>query len=139
MAMTDQYLFVYGTLLKGADNMMSNYLKSKSTYFQQALMPGSLYKVDFYPGAVQEYDSGRMVLGELYQLHETDKVFEVLDTYEGYDPAEPDRSLFVRKQVEVFASDQRMESWVYLYNFPTDDLLLIESGDFLRFDMESHI
>jgi len=137
--MTDQYLFVYGTLLKGADNMMSSYLKSKSTFYQDGRMPGSLYKVDFYPGAVQEYESGRMILGELYQLHEPEKVFEVLDTYEGYDPQQPEQSLFVRQQAEVYAGDQPLTSWVYVYNLPTDELLLIESGDFLRFDMESHV
>lgn len=136
--MAESYMFVYGTLLKGAENMMSSYLKSKSTFVSEALMPGSLYKVDFYPGAVYERDSGRMVLGELYQLHEPEKSLEVLDTYEGYDPQQPEQSLFVREQVEVFAGETRHACWTYLYNLPTDDLLLIESGDFLRFDVESH-
>jgi gamma-glutamylcyclotransferase (GGCT)/AIG2-like uncharacterized protein YtfP len=137
--MTDQYLFVYGTLLKGAENMMSNYLKSKSTFVSEGLMPGSLYKVDFYPGAVHELDSGRMIMGELYHLHEPEKALEVLDTYEGYDTKQAEQSLFIREQVEVFAQETKYLSWVFLYNLPTDELLLIESGDFLRFDMESHV
>lgn len=133
-----QYLFVYGTLLKGSENMMSNYLKSKSTFLQEALMPGRLYKVDFYPGAVYEPEESGMVLGELYQLNEPEKVLEVLDTYEGYYADDPDHSLFVREEVNVFAGDEQYACWAYLYHLPTEALTLIESGDFLLFEVETH-
>jgi gamma-glutamylcyclotransferase (GGCT)/AIG2-like uncharacterized protein YtfP len=131
-------LFVYGTLLKQSGNMMAAYLKSKTEFISDALLPGLLYKVDFYPGALYQPDAAQMVLGELYHLTDVDRALEVLDTYEDYHAESPEGSLFVREVVEVFAGEETHRCWAYLYNLPVDNLRLISSGDFLRFEVERH-
>ena len=118
--------------------MMSNYLKSKSTFLGEAEMAGNLYKVDFFPGATYEPESGTTVLGELYHIPEPESVLEVLDTYEGYDPKQPENGLFQRKEVMITFRGEEFPAWAYLYNLPTEDLQPIPDGDFLKFDMESH-
>jgi len=118
--------------------MMSNYLKSKTTYLGEAEMPGRLFKVDFYPGAIYEPETSESVLGELYELKDMDQILEVLDTYEGYNPDQPENGLFHREEVIVKFGQEDLTAWAYLYNLPTEDLTPIPDGDFLRFDMESH-
>ena len=101
-------------------------------------MPGLLYKVDFYPGALFDKESGRMVLGEVYQLADVNKVLEVLDTYEGYERSDDENSLFVRREVEVLQGNEVISCWAYLYNHPVQRLSLIPSGDFLKYDVERY-
>lgn len=131
-------IFVYGTLLKQAGNMMATYLKTNGEFLGEAMMPGLLYKVDFYPGALYDPELDRMVIGEVYQLKGVEKVLEVLDTYEGYDHEDDESSLFVRREVRVLMGAETISCWAYLYNNPVDKLTPILSGDFLKYDVERY-
>lgn len=128
MSSLSNYLFVYGTLLKDAENPMSLYLNDHSDYLGEGYMSGELYKVDFYPGAVYIPSTGKKVFGEIYQLREVNSVLEVLDTYEDFDPAAPEQSLFVREIVPVYHNGQQVKVWVYLYNHPVENFQKVESG-----------
>ncbi|MEM7370709.1 MAG: gamma-glutamylcyclotransferase family protein [Bacteroidota bacterium] len=129
-------LFVYGTLLKDAEHLMSSYLLERSTFLGPGMMPGQLYKVDFYPGAIHDPASETQVYGELYQLSEPQKVLEVLDGYEGFDPQNEAHSLFRRTQVEIMQDGNLLTSWVYVYNQSPEGFPLIPSGDFLKYEFQ---
>lgn len=129
-------LFVYGTLLRDAEHLMANYLQERSKFLGIGFMPGELYKVDFYPGAIHDPTSDYQVRGELYQLQEPQKVFEVLDGYEGYDSQDPDNCLFLRKKVNIAQEGSLLLSWVYVYNQSPEGLPFIPSGDFLKYEFQ---
>lgn len=131
-------IFVYGTLLQQIGNMMASFLKSNSEFLGEAVMPGKLYKVDFYPGAVYEPGATSKVVGEVYRLKDVAKVLEVLDTYEGYEPNDEERSLFLRREVEVISSEETLNAWTYLYHASLEDLPLIPSGDFLQYQVNRY-
>lgn len=127
-------LFVYGTLMKDAEHLMSSYLLARSSYLGKATMRGKLYKVAFFPGAIYEDDGHTLVHGEVYRLHEPEKVFEVLDDYESYDKSNPTESPFIRQEVSITLEGERMTCWAYLYNQSPEGYVLIASGDFLKFE-----
>jgi len=132
--MDSDYLFVYGSLLKQANNIMSNYLEGKSEKMWEASMPGLLFMVDFYPGAVYLPDAHSLVKGDVYFLKEKKSIFEVLDEYEDYDPDNESESLFIRKVVPIWYEDEIKNCWVYLFNQAYNTYPVITSGDYLQYD-----
>ena len=60
-------------------------------------------------------------------------VLPVLDDIEGYNLDDPDRSLYVRREVEVTSADGSAgRAWVYFYNAPLGQAPRIPSGDYLQ-------
>ncbi|KAA5822285.1 gamma-glutamylcyclotransferase [Algibacter amylolyticus] len=132
--MNSDYLFVYGTLLKDTtNNEMSKFLDTHAEFLGRGYFKGRLYKVAWYPGAVNSDNESDKVYGALFKLNNFDSVFKVLDAYEGISENDPDSSLFKRELVTAFLDDGRtLKTWVYLYNQLLDGLPCIESGDFLK-------
>ena len=58
-----------------------------------------------------------------------------LDEYEGIDPQFPEAGEYVRKLVPTVLEDtgQTIDTWLYHYNFPIDQLVRIESGRYLDY------
>ena len=111
------YLFVYGTLMSGleAQDLLA---RQNARLIGRAKIRGKLLDLGEFPGAIKSSHPGDVVFGELYELH-GDAVLSELDVYEGYDPANPVRSLFVRDRVQVELVDQEgggVEAWTYFYN-----------------------
>ncbi|MEZ4851362.1 MAG: gamma-glutamylcyclotransferase family protein [Bacteroidia bacterium] len=125
-------IFVYGTLLRDTENPMSQYLESKSDYIGMGYMPGTLYKVTFYPGATFDPNSKSKVWGEVSRLHDPEQVFQVLDTYEDFNPKKPNKSLFIRDIVPVNIDGEVFYCSSYIYNHTTDGLEVLDSGYFLK-------
>jgi gamma-glutamylcyclotransferase (GGCT)/AIG2-like uncharacterized protein YtfP len=66
-------------------------------------------------------------------VSDTDAVLAALDEIEGYTPADPDRSLYVRVQVPATLPDGSSNpAWVYFYNAPLGRAERIPSGDYLE-------
>lgn len=77
---------------------------------------GRLYDLGEYPGAVLS-KTGPVILGQISELPDDPEVLEKLDEYEGFDPARPKHSLFVRKRHPVsLAGGKEMVCWIYTYN-----------------------
>ncbi|WNJ19524.1 gamma-glutamylcyclotransferase family protein [Pontibacter sp. G13] len=128
-------LFVYGTLMRQTDNIMSEFLSRKATLVGPASMPGHIYKINFFPGATYDRYIPDRVKGELYTLSDPKIVWQVLDRYEGYDPQDEEHSLFVRSLCEVETPNGIWHtSWVYLYNLPVEEYPRIQGGDFLEYE-----
>lgn len=94
-------------------------------------IPGKLYRLGKFPGAVASADSASHIRGEVYRLSDVDFAFRILDKYEEFDRSQPTKSLFVRKRIRVQMDDgTSTEAWVYVYNRSLKKASLIRSGRF---------
>ena len=135
MNTTNEYLFVYGTLLKTANHAMTDYLNRNSTYQGRGYIHGKLYEVMRYPGVVASTSPDEKVFGEVYLLEKPQQVLRDLDHYEECVPGFPEPFEYIRKKVPVFLDESRgeLEGWVYLYNHPVEKLTQIPSGDYIEY------
>ena len=102
------------------------------TFVGPGIIRAALFDLGIYPAATPA-DDGSIVRGELYQMHDAAAVLAALDEIEGYRPAEPERSLYVRERIDVSLDYGRVEkAWVYFYNAPLGRAQRIESGDYLE-------
>jgi gamma-glutamylcyclotransferase (GGCT)/AIG2-like uncharacterized protein YtfP len=124
-----ELLFVYGTLCRAAGNG-PHPLLGGARFLGEAAWRGELYRVDWYPGAVEGGD-GEMVRGELYLLVEPAATLTALDDYEECGPAGGQEGEYRRVVTRVMRPDGReVAAWIYLYNRPVEGLEKIASGDF---------
>ena len=132
--MKSDYLFVYGTLLKGFNSYMSKFLDKNSEFVGEGYFNGKLFKVSWYPGAVLSKIASERVYGHIFKIHDHIKTFKILDDYEGVGEASTEYpNEYRRELIETFLNDGTiLRTWVYLYNNPTDHLRLIASGDYLK-------
>ena len=101
-------LFVYGTLRSDQDNSWSRFLKAEASLIGRGTVAAALQQVGRYTGMVADLDSGANVCGEVHQIREPERVFKVLDEYEGSD--------YERAVTRVTMEDGRtIESWAYFY------------------------
>lgn len=126
------HLFVYGTLRRGSKNKFARLLHAHAQFAGNARIPGQLYRLGSYPGAVssrrigdQTSDQiGEWIRGELYCLQDPRWVLRALDGYEG--------AKFRRVKLAArLDSGRTIEAWVYLYR-GTPPGPRIPSGDWLR-------
>ncbi len=131
------HIFVYGTLRRGGRADMHGLLARGAELVGAGTCAGRLFLVEDYPGVVGSEDVRDVVHGEVYRLaadpEARSALLRGLDRYEGYEPAVPDASLFVRVADDVtLDSGETVRAWVYHYNRPTIGLERIDSGDFFR-------
>jgi gamma-glutamylcyclotransferase (GGCT)/AIG2-like uncharacterized protein YtfP len=120
MAKENEYLFVYGTLMKKAGHPMHETLARYAAYVSDAVAEGVLYDLGAYP-AMREGEG--IVQGELYRIEDPVRLFRVLDRYEGRE--------YERKKVRVTAPGREGEAWAYLYRKPLPPARRIRSGAYL--------
>ena len=108
------YLFVYGTLkleVAPAEIVeVMRYLRNVG----RATIRGFLYDLGMYPGVRLDANGGE-VEGEILEFNDP-AVLKFLDTYEGYDPETPSKSLFVHRRCQVHLKEENLFCWVYEYN-----------------------
>lgn len=117
------FLAVYGTL--GRDYPQNRLLTQTGALFERGCeIRAVLIDLGRFPGL--RPGDGR-ISGELYRLPALYD-FSVVDRYEGFDPATPERSLFVRRPVWL-AAPQKRAAWVYfLATDPGPDAVARVSG-----------
>lgn len=131
--MRPEFLFVYGTLRRGAGGRMHGLVARSGEFVGMATFQGLLYRIGAYPGAVASADQRHSVVGEVYRLRAPDFVFRRLDRYEGCGPRFGQDPEYARKRCTLtLASGQAVRAWIYLYSRPTAGLPPIPSGDFLH-------
>jgi gamma-glutamylcyclotransferase (GGCT)/AIG2-like uncharacterized protein YtfP len=122
-------LFVYGTLMAGFSRRP---LLGPAVLEGAARLRGALYDFGPYPGLVLEGHG--WVVGELYRVPDLPARLGRLDREECYDPADPGRSLYVRRlaTVELVGGGAR-DAWVYEFNREGGRAVLsgprVEAGD----------
>src|SRR5919108_2776544 len=103
-----KYLFAYGTLRK-------RHAPREIAQAVRALRPvgpahvtGSLYDFGDYPGLVPARGLEKQVFGFVYELPDDANVLRRIDSYEGFNPNRPERSLFLRrKRIASLSSGKR--------------------------------
>ncbi len=129
--MTEDLLFVYGTLRRGSGHRMHDVLARASSFVDRGVFQGRLFLVAHYPGAVASRDPSARVIGDTFRLHHPETLLAELDRYESCDPKDP-ASPYVRRIEHVtLDSGEQVPAWIYLYNRSTAALSMIPSGDFL--------
>ncbi|MGZ4968124.1 MAG: gamma-glutamylcyclotransferase family protein [Methylobacter sp.] len=130
---SEEYIFVYGTLRRAANNQMHQLLAKYAEFVDDASYCGKLYKIDYYPGAVPSDDPNDAVQGEVYRIRQADIVLPLFDRYEECGPEFPEPNEYSRRKQTVLLNNGRtVTAWVYIYNHPTKGLALVESGNFLN-------
>ncbi|MGR3809414.1 gamma-glutamylcyclotransferase family protein [Jiulongibacter sp. NS-SX5] len=123
-------LFVYGTLMKKCSaNEWSDFLQKNANYLGEAKTKGDLYKIDYYPGLIL---SENWVYGELFELNDPSYAFHYLDQYEDFNPAKPEKSLYLREKMEVLINDAVELAWVYIFNRPYKHFEKYPQGRFIE-------
>ena len=116
--------------MQGFTNPFAERLHALSTFTGKGSFPGTLYKIDWYPGAVYKEKNKNRIFGEVYKITIPEILFPELDVYEDVFDDEK-KSLYLRKMIPVLMTDGfTINCWVYLYNQDTTDLQIIETGDF---------
>ncbi len=123
------YLFAYGTLQPGLVPASMSQVAAKLTPIGEGFVRGVLYDLGRYPGAIPDANSQTRITGNVLELPPDAGVLTQLDAYEGFDPASPDASEYVREPQTVELADGRsLECWFYRYNLPVNAAQIIESG-----------
>jgi gamma-glutamylcyclotransferase (GGCT)/AIG2-like uncharacterized protein YtfP len=112
-------LFVYGTL--HPDRAPAAIAPAVRTFRRlgPATVPGRLYDLGEYPGIHLNVPDPQLIPGTLFHLPEDPAILAQLDAYEGFDPAFPAQSLFLRQLTSATLPDgTTLACWIYLYNGP---------------------
>lgn len=129
--MTD-LVFFYGTLMTGFERPGRARIDPLLEMRGRAWINAALFDLGIYPAAVPADDS--QVWGEVHQMTDVTEVLAALDLIEGYEPDEPDQSLYTRVLVSATFDDGRVaDAWTYFYNAPLGQARRIDSGDYLEY------
>lgn len=127
----------YGSLMRGLGALDGIPARSALRYVGPCQIQGALYDLGPYPGLCEtnqtaDTHSMRVVQAELHTILDT-RVVEELDYFEGYEPDQPEQSLYLRKRVPLLSptdlSDTGKWTWVYIYNHTPDPAQRVDSGD----------
>jgi gamma-glutamylcyclotransferase (GGCT)/AIG2-like uncharacterized protein YtfP len=130
--MTPGYLFVYGTLRRGASADLSLQYPDNVRWLRHGWVLGQLFQVSYYPGLVLEA-TGNRIVGDLFELLNPDLQLACLDDFEGCSERFPMPHEYQRQMTEIFSdSAPPLPAWVYVYHAPTHGLDTIPSGNFLK-------
>lgn len=125
-------VFFYGTLMTPFNRPGRLRITPKLAFEGRGTIAAALFDLGIYPAAVPTND-GSVVWGEVYALNDSAPVLDALDEIEGYQPNEPERSLYLRVLTDVTLEDgQVVQAWAYFYNAPLGRAERIESGDYLE-------
>jgi gamma-glutamylcyclotransferase (GGCT)/AIG2-like uncharacterized protein YtfP len=138
--MNDRYVFVYGTLRKGAINAIDQ-LTPAAEYVGTAQVRGTLYNFGSYPGLVLEQAAeneqgtkSQVIYGEVWKISQT--LEQKLDAIEAQFPSQPDE--FLRDYVTVAPAspnglEQTFKCVIYTVNPKyVEQLPVIKTGDWLK-------
>jgi gamma-glutamylcyclotransferase (GGCT)/AIG2-like uncharacterized protein YtfP len=137
------YLFVYGTLMVGIESKTTGFLHNNSKWLGSAYMPGIMYDLGRYPGAICMPGHNKRVYGQLFLLEEPEFMLYHLDEYEGVSHLHQKEDEYVREIIKVTHEDEQKvyEAWSYLLQYPSADLKVIQTGRYLDYvnQQQSHL
>lgn len=119
----------YGTLRQREPGYHQLQLERKLRFLGMCSIPGVLYDLGDYPAL---FNGDGVVVAELFALS-NESLMSHLDEFEGYDPANPTSSLFVRRETKLAGGEG--VAWVYFYgesDRPPARAKRIVTGDWVR-------
>jgi gamma-glutamylcyclotransferase (GGCT)/AIG2-like uncharacterized protein YtfP len=126
------YVFFYGTLLPRFAPAEIEPTVRKLRRVGRGFIRGQLFDLGSYPGAILTRN-GSPIKGQVFEIPDDPEILDRLDEYEGFDPSNPESSLFVRKRRHAELEDGRkVPCWVYAYNGPVKAARAVGGGDYSR-------
>jgi gamma-glutamylcyclotransferase (GGCT)/AIG2-like uncharacterized protein YtfP len=110
--------------MRGLGAMEEIGLADRVRYVGPCVIEGRLFDLGAYPGL--RFGSGR-VIGEIHEVLDPDALV-ALDQFEGFEPAAPHDSLYLRERVPLLIPKAVM-AWLYVYNREPEETRWIEGGD----------
>jgi gamma-glutamylcyclotransferase (GGCT)/AIG2-like uncharacterized protein YtfP len=108
-------------------------LLAQGKYLGGASARGRLVALGEYPGLL---DGDGVVRGELYYFDDIDAALTTVDPVEGYNSADPERSLYLRVERAIQylpAPHTGVTAFLYVYNGTVDSAPPVPDGDWRRF------
>src|ERR1019366_6886823 len=99
--MNSDYLFVYGTLMRGFDHLMAKLLSRSADFIGEARCQGRLHLVKHYPGLVLSDDPADVVFVELYRLRQPYELLREFDMYEACGEGFAEPTEYIRQLLPV--------------------------------------
>jgi gamma-glutamylcyclotransferase (GGCT)/AIG2-like uncharacterized protein YtfP len=121
-------LFVYGTLRPSLAPAALADVVSTFRALGTARMRGRLYDLGPYTGAVRDDAVDGWVHGEIVESTAATPPLAWFDHYEDYDPAAPERSVFVREEQAIETEGGSRRCWVYVLARVPPGAALVASG-----------
>lgn len=111
------------------DNEPAKFIRKNCTLIEEGSIPGMLFDLGTYPGAVFDPSSSSLVFGEVYRIDQNEEdLVRFLDEFERVGTQFKQPNEYIRKMVPVTTNNGIIEASSYLYNWNLDGLKLIESG-----------
>ncbi|MBD3627080.1 gamma-glutamylcyclotransferase family protein [Cyclobacterium sp.] len=127
-------LFVYGTLRRGFNHPMGQFLEKEADFLRRGYIFGLLFDLGPYPVAVYSDKQDQQIVGDIYAFQENSNLLSILDDYEGIGELLETGVTFERKQMVVRLADgSQLDAWVYLHAGYIDHLIPIATGDYLAY------
>ncbi len=127
-----RYLFVYGTLRKGAEIPEASLLARMCRLVGTGKINARLYDIGAYPGMVKAERPDEWVMGEVHEMFHPERLLQMLDDYEGCGPKHQRPYEFEREVVKLTLNHSMpTEAWVYWYRPDPSKFRRIISGDYL--------
>jgi gamma-glutamylcyclotransferase (GGCT)/AIG2-like uncharacterized protein YtfP len=127
-----ELVFFYGTLMTPFKRPGREGIDQHLAFVGRGTITAALFDLGIYPAAVPATEG--KVHGEVFEMLNREVVLQALDEIEGYRPAEPEASLYLRKQTPVvLPNGDQAAAWVYFYNAPLGGAQRIASGDYLEY------
>ena len=93
-----------------------------AVFLEQASVPGRLYRVDWYPGAIFDCDVETSIVGDLY--HITEEHLQMLDQFEGDE--------YQRVNIMAITPNGTVRASAWEYRLSVEQLELMSTGDWLK-------
>ncbi len=119
-----EFIALYGSLLRGLAAMQEIGVGDRLRFVGPCSIEGQLFDLGPYPGLRR---GTGLVVGEIYALLDREAL-QALDRFEGFEPARPRESLYLRERVPLIEPADT-QAWIYFYNEVPDASQRIESGD----------
>ena len=125
-------LFVYGLLLEGFENEVSELIRSNTEVVDAGYVFGDMYDAGGYPGLiVSDRNTAHKVFGKVLRItKEVASTLAALDYFECIGPHHEPPYQYQREMIKFHGQSSNMDCWVYLYNWSVEGLVQIPSGDF---------
>jgi gamma-glutamylcyclotransferase (GGCT)/AIG2-like uncharacterized protein YtfP len=117
-----ELLALYGTLMSPFDALDELGARRQLRLIGPCEIPGRLFDVGEWPSLLA---GDGVAHAELFEVLSA-AVFERLDPFEQYDPADHASSIYIRERVRLLRPDA--EAWVYVANTPLTGARHISSG-----------
>ncbi|MBS1790985.1 MAG: acetylornithine/succinylornithine family transaminase [Acidobacteria bacterium] len=113
----NEFIFVYGTLRPSAAPPEMKHIVERWKSVGSGTVLGQLLDLGDYTGAVLDANTSSRIVGEAFEMPNDPAMMAELDEYEGFEPDEPETSLFCRVKANVkLASGGNRSCWMYVYN-----------------------